>query len=91
MQGYFSDYDMKQSFLRHAEAGQLVLLENAIRIGNELRSQFVFKQCDDVAIGVAQRTVGIKPLRNIIIPLPPLAEQKRIVAKLEELLPLCEG
>ena len=56
-----------------------------------LQSQFVYKQCDDVAIGVAQRTVGIKPLRNMIIPLPPLAEQKRIVAKLEELLPLCES
>lgn len=25
-----------------------------------------------------------------LIPLPPLAEQKRIVAKLEEILPLCE-
>ena len=28
---------------------------------------------------------------NCIIPLPPFAEQKRIVAKIEELLPLCEG
>lgn len=51
----------------------------------------VFKaQCDAVATGTAQKTVGLKSLRSMLVPLPPIAEQKRIVAKLEEILPLCD-
>ncbi len=34
--------------------------------------------------------VAIKKLREILLPLPPLAEQKRIVAKIEELMPLVD-
>ena len=34
--------------------------------------------------------ISVGKLSNMLIPLPPLAEQKRIVAKLEEILPLCE-
>lgn len=40
------------------------------------------------AKGTAQKGFYLKQLSNSLIPLPPLAEQKRIVAKLAELLPL---
>ena len=38
-----------------------------------------------------QKELQINTIKSYIIPLPPLAEQQRIVRRLEELLPLCEG
>lgn len=35
-------------------------------------------------------TLNTKSINNLLLPLPPLAEQKRIVEKLEYLLPLCD-
>lgn len=40
--------------------------------------------------GGAQPNISKEKIVNALIPLPPLAEQKRIVEKLEQLLPLCE-
>ena len=49
-----------------------------------LGSPLVKKQCDVTATGTAQKTVGLSSLRNFVIPIPPLNEQKRILERLEE-------
>jgi type I restriction enzyme S subunit len=55
-----------------------------------LESKLVFDQATDCATGIAQKTVPLSALRKILIPLPPLAEQHRIVAKVNELMALCD-
>ena len=52
--------------------------------------QFEQSSMKKKASGGVQSFVSLKFLRQYLIPLPPLAEQKRIVVRLEELLPLCE-
>ena len=42
------------------------------------------------ATATAQPGLAVSKINQVLIPLPPLAEQHRIVAKLEELLPLCQ-
>ena len=82
------DCERKFCFQRHIALLKIFLDWNYMFF--LLKSPVVKNQCDKVATGTAQKTVGLRALRNIVIPIPPLAEQKRIVQKLEEILPLCE-
>lgn len=45
----------------------------------------------DFTNAVKGKTLNATSISNLMIPLPPIAEQKRIVAKLEELMPLVEA
>jgi type I restriction enzyme S subunit len=66
-------------------------------IFNDILPKYLFyflkaqvEQMKSSAKGGAQMFVSLKMLRDYMFPLPPLAEQKRIVTKLEEILPLCD-
>ena len=55
-----------------------------------LESSLVQQQIIDATTKVGQPKLAIKRIQELLIPLPPLDEQKRIVAKIEELLPLID-
>ena len=55
-----------------------------------LKSAYVDFLINSVTYGVKMPRVGTDTMINLLIPLPPLAEQQRIVEKIEELLPLVE-
>ena len=55
-----------------------------------LRSDLFHKGLRSQMKGTGITRITLNQIEQLMIPLPTLAEQKRIVAKLEDLLPLCE-
>lgn len=49
-----------------------------------------FAREGDLKDAIKGRTLNREPIANLLIPLPPLSEQQRILAKITELMVLCE-
>jgi len=56
-----------------------------------IESTYFINYAWDNATGATIRNLGLKAMNNLPIPLPPLAEQGCIVAKVEALMALCDG
>ena len=50
-----------------------------------LKSNYIKSLCDKLATGTAQKTVGLDTLRSLYVPIAPIEEQERIVAKIKHL------
>ena len=79
------DIDDAFCFQRH------IALLKPLQISSEFLSVWldtpvVYEQCKRCATGTAQKTVGLNSLKNILIPIPPINEQVRILRQLNNAL-----
>ncbi|MDD0826614.1 restriction endonuclease subunit S [Mannheimia cairinae] len=66
------------------------ILVNSEYISYALQSAFLLDLMVSNSKGTAQKGIYLNTLKELIFPLPPINEQHRIVAKVEELLPFIE-
>lgn len=86
------DFDMEFSIFVSLGLIRLVDININNFLLNYLNSPVINKWIDSVKVGGGTHTfkINLRDIPNMLVPLPPLEEQKRIVSKIEELLPLVE-
>ena len=70
----------------------MVFYESSCRVKHYLKYFFIkiYSTIRLLAAGAAQPNLNVGKIKLTLIPLPPLAEQRRIVAKIDELMALCD-
>lgn len=85
------DLDIKNANINQAVA--LIRLKNKqlnSYIVKVLNSKTIIDQMTDNTVNTARANISLTTVENFKIPLPPLAEQKRIVSAVEKFMPLIE-
>ena len=88
-------YIVKDSDKFYYKDASVICLENYAHLFPKylrfiMDSEMLKNQIRSNSGGTTVATLTMVRMEQYMLPLPPLPEQKRIVAKLEELLPLCE-
>jgi type I restriction enzyme S subunit len=85
-----SDFD-EANVSQHVTIVRTVLPVLNAFLHKVLVSRHVQQTVMDVQVGVSREGLSIAKLGNFLIPVPPLAEQSRIVTRVEELMQLCDA
>jgi type I restriction enzyme S subunit len=84
-----SDFD-EANVSQHVTIVRTVLPVLNAFLHKVLVSRHVQQTVMDVQVGVSREGLSIAKLGNFLIPVPPLAEQSRIVTRVDELMQLCD-
>ena len=70
----------------------MVFYESSKELKKYIKYYFVkiYEEIRSIAEGAAQPNLNVGKIKETLIPLPPLAEQHRIVAKIDQLMTLCD-
>ncbi len=85
-----SDFD-EANVSQHVTIVRTVLPALNAFLHKVLVSRHVQQAVMDVQVGVSREGLSIAKLGQFLIPVPPLAEQSRIVTRVEELMRLCDA
>ena len=88
-------YIVKSDDVFYYKDASVLCFENRSDFSSEylrllMQTQFMLNQIRHASSGTTVATITMKNAVNFFVPIPPLAEQRRIVARVAELLPLVE-
>lgn len=86
----FIDSDLEFCVQRHVAILKSAKSSPVEYLIHLLKSSYALKYATSVATGIAQKTVPLTGLRKMLIAVPPLAEQGRIVEKIDRLMGMCD-